>query len=616
MYEVYAGQRPGRPRLALLISAGLLFAMLALATAVIVHKSRSGQVELGPPRDNPAAGLRYRIPVGWSELNPGQLPDGVMAGAVEPGRGRRLLFFRGQSERTAAATLEGLVSIVEVAQAASKVRVAGDVLTGYDAIDGHGGVTLTLRIGQGEDQGFGVGRAAVTPRGQVFGVVLLADARRTSQTRNLLAQVANELVFPAEPLVADGGPLMAAAGIEFSPPAGARFSGRPQATSSAPAGSPVWPSIHLAAGEGDQRWCLEICVLPLLGKRTIQELAVDTSASILGSVDLDDQIATSPSTQTVQVRVFDEKSVIRLWCWPGGDQRAFMALGRSEPRGVAELEQSVQGIIDSARLTGNRHALDLEPARARAIEVLQQLESGQFASGLAERENRTLVYACRSPGRTVGTLQESAGRAASSRQGESPWLQIRADSERDLPSGSQRESIDTWHLSEDFSAYVMQSKSYADGRLHFEYKESRTRGGPVRCEIVAQDGQRSYTFKPDEAFAPEPVLTHAAAIIARDPQLRPAVFGVTQVFGSGPGWSMVFPAGSLPLPGGQARSLPAVRLVHDISGQTTTVWFDEQDRMAALMFEDDEWWELAGPRGRELSIHARPSRPSKQEDNP
>lgn len=614
MYEVYAGQRPGRPRLALIVSGSLLFAMLGLAAAVISHKTGAGRVDLGPARDNLAAGLRYRIPKGWTELEPGQLPDGALAGAREPGRGRRLLFFRGQSERTAAATLEGLVSILEAAQSASKGRVAGDQLTGYDPINGHGGVTMTLRLGQGETQGFGVGRAAVTPRGQVFGVVLLADGQRILQSRRLLEQISEELVFLPEPLVSESSAIMTAAGIEFQPPAEAKFSGRPAAAEGASEPSSPWPAVHLAAGEGDQRWYLEVCVLPVLGERTIQELAVDASASMLGNVDLDDQIVTSPSSKTVQVRVFDEKSYIRIWCWPAGDQRAFMALGRAEPRGLAGLEAAVADIIPSARLTGSHHALEVDPARARAVEVLGQLRVGPFAAALEKRANHPLVYSCRSPGRIVGTMQEVTGRAA--RNGQAGWLQLQVNSERDLPTGDRREGMDSWQISEDFSTYVMQSKAYADGRFQFEYKEGRTRGGPVRCEVTADDGQRSVSFKPDEVFAPEPVLSHALAVVARDPQLRPAIFGVTQIFGSGPAWCVAFPAGPLPLPGGQAGTLPAVRLVQDVTGQAMTLWFDEHDRMAALMFDNDEWWELAAGGDREPSLHARPRSSSTQEAQP
>lgn len=162
----------------------------------------------------------------------------------------------------------------------------------------------------------------------------------------------------------------------------------------------------------------------------------------------------------------------------------------------------------------------------------------------------------------------------------------------------------------------MQSRAYADGRPQFEYKESRTRGGPVRCEVTANDGQRSVSFKPDETFAPEPVLSQAMAVVARDPQLRPAIFGVTQIFGSGPAWCVAFPAGPLPLPGGQAGTLPAVRLVQDVTGQAMTLWFDEHDRMAALMFDNDEWWELVAGGDREPSPHARARSSSTQEAQP
>ncbi len=82
MYEVYTRERPARPAVGAVTSAGLLIGVVVLAA---VFTSQRREIDLTEPLDVPGWSIRFSVPAGWtSELaEPGGEP--VATVLTEPG---------------------------------------------------------------------------------------------------------------------------------------------------------------------------------------------------------------------------------------------------------------------------------------------------------------------------------------------------------------------------------------------------------------------------------------------------------------------------------------------------------------------------------------------------
>ena len=98
MYRVYTQQKPGRPTLALIITAGLLAGSVLLALGVVENRRKVPEIKLGQRFSLGDWNMTVRCPAGWSPGGHALAPSGFVFVENRRGGGRQIELQRQQRQ--------------------------------------------------------------------------------------------------------------------------------------------------------------------------------------------------------------------------------------------------------------------------------------------------------------------------------------------------------------------------------------------------------------------------------------------------------------------------------------------------------------------------------------
>lgn len=352
MYTMYSAQRPGRPRLALLAGAVLLALATALAGLLVHVKRAAAETPLNKATLYGGLGLRARLPAGWHVLPVEEAAGPVYMEAVEPaGRSgqRRLVVFRerhrsmGSVARARAATLAAVVQAIS-----PTLQLAVPERIGAGSLGPLPGMTYALALLDPAGSGHlaGLVRVGVGPRGQVLGVLLLADRPLKSRDEDLLNEISASIVLDDLKPAGDLVHLMTEAGIQFDSPTDASFfEPQPEVV-----GSDERPALELAGRDGS--WLLDVHRVDVSARASLEQSVLKWVSGRLTDPDLSIQTAVTELNGHEAVRMVllsaSGQACGLVWSTRAGPRSAWVAVGWCEAAGLARLDAVCRSIIEAA----------------------------------------------------------------------------------------------------------------------------------------------------------------------------------------------------------------------------------------------------------------------------
>ena len=612
MALVYSQQRAGRPRLALLGSAGLLLLTVALARGVIERKIRLHRVTLGPVQDYPAGRLRARLPETWRLAQRDEPVEGVIVEKTEPvGRGelpRSIVLFRGLSSPWSVSSVGAAPAVERLAQALSP----GLALQSHGEPEGRvgpfpaatwvmGGVNHVLTL-SGPDLAhrFILARAATAPSGQVVGIMMLLPDPPRRSDEVVLDQIGEHVeLWDAHP-AADADAVMAGAGIRFDLPDGARLL-EPRPTG--------LPRVQVFGGEGSGAWYANLCRSPLIEPREPDHWVRDFLASWY------EQIEPTKPVEKIQgtARAFYGSSMElgrvgaargQVFAARTDAQTGLLVVGGCEREGCDALEAFCRSVADQA---------EVEPYDD-LFDVVEALETGRQWLRQIEQEGLATVWSPRVAEDRTYTIRDAGG----IERGHETYTYAKSDDDRDhwivnieLEIGRRRvlrrKITEQWSIAGDGRSHRVRADESSPGSLEIRSTEQRLDGGDevsrtlrikeVRGRVKSLIGERTDVFEVDDRYACQPVLQEAEAMVAADPKRRPAIFMASEQFPPQPVFWIVVPLGEQPLPwSDEKKTAQAVRWQRDYHPAPATIYFDDDGEPLGVGFDSGLWEELGEPK--------------------
>jgi len=591
MYGVYTSERPGRPGLAAVLSAGLLLVTVALAAGLIRYKRRAAQVPLAAPVHVESWPLAVRLPEGWKQDSLEEAPSDVGLVAREPGgSGRALAVVRGptlDAPIPVALATEELGEVIGWLGSGTAVRRVPLGTMRFGPVTG--AVAQWVVMQRTRTVVSVLGCAGVTPDGQVFALLLRSGQEPGAADRQLLKHLAAAVEITDLPLTDDVAGAASACGLRLDAPAGAR--------ALRPADGPVRTLTLLSDADADESWQLEVTVLPLAEGRKPAAVFADILRNMLEKVELDEEL--QPADVNGRQVFYAELSVpphipsIVLWLVPLTEQTAVVLHGRGEGPGSG-LQEAGRKIAASLAPADGGLPLDIAAARRRGVEILETVreqkvdawfEAWARSDGLYLLQHREVVRGFRSE--------------RYSRSGEAPdgvrW-RVETDERWDLPGERSIVYKAEATLSADATSYTITAHrrdTWGEGRrarrraVAFQYREQRS-DGSAKIDRRLWVGRDQYKTAPsvDAAFACDPLLPVVYLEVAREAERGPAIVTTADWFESGLITQFVYPLGKRRLraddesPSGNERM--AVLVQTDSHLEPYTVFFDDDGTVAAI----------------------------------
>ena len=588
MVTVFSQQRPGRPRWALPAGLALLLGTLGMAAGLIAVKKRAQYVSLGPIREWPGQ-LRAALPADWEVIPETELPQGVVHGLVESVKSRsriprQLYLFRGISEPLALPSREGCQTLRLIARETTNSLSSALDIEGFEPVGPFAACTARvksiLRTRRGGIEYYHLGRVAVTPMGQVFGVLIEQGlTRRPSDTR-LLDRVCEHLTVPNESLTSDVSAAMQAAGFRFRPPPDV------QAVDNS---DDDLPRCQITGGERKGWWCLDIHRVPLIEDRQPGDLITDYAATALMDPNEPREIVSTSAgvrdllslaltpADGVQVRGF-------LWAARTDARTAVLMRGRCETDGEDGLRQFVRDFAAGAEVASNEDVMDISAARRRARQDLNDLVEAGLDALWSKYLGRAIVYDAYYYGVLLGResvlYNESEigdGWLVSKQVQFQRWgLQIRIDEswsvrdsggvhKRDLTRSLRRPGVPKTIVTMDYRELRISGSDRVDRHL-ITRSLDQTVPQPIRDHVDI-----------DDVYGCEPLLLEAAAKMAIDPEAQSAIFTTTEPYVAGRAYWILSPVGRSRWPGDpEGEPVRTVRLQYDYDPDSIMLYFDDQ----------------------------------------
>ncbi len=585
MYQVVSQQRPGRPVWALISTAVLLLLSVGFAWAVIHYKSSGESPGLGDLRDCPRGELRCRIPAGWKESLEESLVPGLVLAAQEPPGGntparqpRQLFVFRGLPRGSGVASLDAAQAITAALQ---RLTPRAITLDSRPAMIGPLPGWTLASVAESPLSGervFCISRAALAPRGQVVGLVLLTHDPIRPADRRLLDELSRHLQLDAAPPVKPET-VMDAAGIHFSAEQGVAFLGESIGRV---------PRVQMCGGEEGRSWFLLAYRVPLGGPRTPETLVRDLAMNTLGVTELPARIEEQTFGQRVGSQVSltypgRDQATILISCAEVDDQTGLLLVGRHEPEVADELRRLSNSICESAQVDSYGSFLDVGKAQQTARELLERLAREGLASTWGPYQHRAQEYVIRSAGYAYGRASHGLNM---DRTPEGLWWEVAVGVKY---TSLGYEASERWRLRDDDAGHRLAAEiNGPEGQI--QYVETRApRAGDIRRELVSRGKRRSSSTAIDDLYATDFGLIWAAGRLPRGSD-SVAMFTCVDLFTPETARCTLLALGEMPLPGnGSQRRAAAVQVQRDYDPAPQYLYFDENGTLLAILGDNGVW---------------------------
>jgi len=588
-YELYSMEKPGRPRLAIAMSAGLLLLTVALAYAMVVQRRQETYVPLGVPEPVADGWVSLPRPVGWEPGAREDVPPDIgLVLREKGGRGRTLAVVR-----TAIA-----IPSLRLRDAGVAVGEAADWLAGTNTVPIPQSVvsfgelpgrqfrwrSVAQRSGGGESTGV----VTVTPQGRVLAVLLHRAGRIDVADEDLVRRVAAAAKASDWGLSEDVAGAAARVGMRFESPRGARV---------LKAGEGAMPWLFLVGpSDADGPWSIEMIRVPLAPDRKPTDVLADAVRDLCEQWSLPGE----PERITLQGRVVfrmvvpadEEQYRDELWVAPTGRDSCVLIHGRFDgPRTAAQAACGT--IAASVELTEGRWIADVDAAFRRGEEILEQIRSEGLDRWFEAERGRERIYLIEVAGQPQGYRRVKHTRQPSG-AGAGTWRMTVFDAVAWF--GATFITYEEQSVVEPRGVgYVMSAtkrrnqpvlRALNRSGFVYQYEERRSVSSDVvnKTLVVGGDVQKRQATA-DATFASGPCEDVVCWLVASDPERRPAAVTVSSRFLPEPAPCYMRPLGALPIPGdAHGRQALAVAVQPDWSLSGTTLYFDEVGVLVAADF--------------------------------
>jgi hypothetical protein len=415
--------------------------------------------------------------------------------------------------------------------------------------------------------------------------------------RQMLDQVAGSVELLDVAVGVDKDKAMAAAGIQFDPPAGALFVGP---------GDPAVPRVRLMGGQAGTAWYLDVYRVPLIGQRTCSALVQDHALSVLEEVRLREQVESvrvgSRETAWIALSVLaGQGPTVQLLASRTDERTALFMIARHEPEAQPIVRSLCRAIAEGAKVASYGELMDIDRAQDAGRRCLQQIAKDGLNADFGGLVGKVERFVGRSPGVGLGvetrTCEHQVGAEGDRWQLTSTWKYKSPG-----PPPRTVESIERYRLAGDGLAYTYTFRRLRDGQPRLICEEDRGAGSSRLTRSVATvAGKREETIETDETFTCEPVAMRVAARMLREPQPAPTILSTTETYARGAVYWVMTVVGRTRLPGGPLReSALAVRIQRDYDPAPIIVYFDDKGVLKASSYDGVQWSEPLAEETEEI----------------
>lgn len=504
-FEVYTGARPGKPRLALVISAVMLAGVLGLAWIQARDKSA-----LGPAQRVGDSPVWIRPPRDW-RADP-EDPYAIILPAREEGWRRRVFPFerriRLEWERLPTfRPLEDLLRLKRLDDPRSVDSLRASRIGPFDALEVH--KFVPKRIGRSNFLRETIVRITCLPRGHVLTVEYdpLIDIRPADL--EILEDVSASLRIDDRTLSGPPDAFLRQAGVDIPLEPGWQVVG---------ADFPEVPGVFVGGSlNGVPRWSLGVFRTWLAPGRTVEDVLADFAAEHWQVWDIPALLAESTGADGSRVTTLRHPasdqaativpSVRFIDRAPG--QRVLLYLFTGAPH-VDAADRIASDVAHALRVLPLETLPDL-PAAIAAGESLATTLAQHGAVSRWGRGSKT-TYTGNTPGGRVALLVSREARGRNAERGYE-GLQL---AQREGGRNGRREERTWWSLDGGAQAYEWQSDFYLGQEQVYVRERRITPDGPVTRTLQIDDTPpRRTSFTPGPAFVPPPAETVVEGWVAR-----------------------------------------------------------------------------------------------------
>lgn len=514
LFEAYTGTRPGRPRLLLFITAGLLAGALGLAW-LQVRAARA----LGPEQRVGDTPLWVRVPKGWraDSQNPRRfiLPVGRKGSREVFERSLRFDFVR----LSGFESVEQLLRVPELLGPGQVTHIDPTHLGPYNAAEVRS--LEPIQIGRTRFVRETLTRLTCLPRGQVLRVVYEPLSELAPADLDIVEEVCTTLRVADPSLSGVPADYLKRAGLTVPLNAGWTVVG--------PEFAEV-PAVYIGGLTKElPAWSIAIFRTWLANERTPRDLLADSAAERwllwdIAALVREEHRADGATITSIRRPRSGQASESPVSTWVVQQSAAqavimFVYAGPSDADGADEAAAGIAAEIEIA-------SLDTLPSLAETTAAGVTLAGDLLKAGPAPRWGRESVettYRCTTRDETVVVQRGARGRDPAQGFEGSLWRR----------AGRARDDREVWTVDEHAGAYTWRADfGYDDSAVQVVEQRARP-DGEVRRRIVMDDRERQrWSFTPGPAFVPPPTESIIHGWVARA-EPRAALIEVSSLLGPG-----------------------------------------------------------------------------------
>ncbi|MGQ9651358.1 MAG: hypothetical protein ACUVXJ_14715 [Phycisphaerae bacterium] len=433
---------------------------------------------------------------------------------------------------------------------------------------------------------FCLGRAAVGPGGEVFGVMLQADLPPRRAEQVLVQQVAETVELKSVVLDPEPAEAMAAAGITFQAPRGARFIG------------PVdrdLPRVRLMSEQAAPAWYLDLFRVPLIGNRNVTDLVEDRAMSLLQQVRLDEPVepfdpAGREAARTSLVIIRGKEPTVHLAAVKTDPHTALLMVGRHEAQAGTAVRELCESIAAAAQVEPYNQLVDPESAMDLARRMIKDCRKEGMSSLVGRRQGKRRHFKVEAPALSLGSWIETCRRVFE--DPEMPWeVTGRWVYDPQWRGHNRLVVTEEWRLAESGIEYVYKFERSDAGEKSIQQTEhSDAEGRRVTRTVKAFGGSRTEEIEVDDTFVSGALLTELCARMAGGSSREPLIVSTIEGFTAGVAYCVIKPLGRTPLPG-MSTGEPAwtVQLTMDYDPEPMFLYFDDHAELLAVSYDARQW---------------------------
>ncbi len=522
MYTLVSGSKPGRPWLAVWVTAALMVASTLLAWSLVRARGRPADGPLTQRFAPESWPLVLHLPEGWVQLDglSADDPPLITFGDAPSGRAQRLLHLtRHQWRGYAPPDTLGVAAATHAARLLSESVVEHPhpiLLAPFGALPG---AAFMLQASRGPSHACATGSS---PDGQNY-TLLLRSARQRGQPDLDLVRRLAEAIEITDPVLRDK-PDFSKHAIQFDPPSGARFHEHE---------SEALERIGcLSAADSLHPWHIVVSRTWLAGGRTPEQLLHAWVANAKLTHDVRIETVNRPS-HTAYRAVLDRDQprtaqIHEFWCVSLEAGEAALIEGVAGPRDEDALAQACRNLAETIRPGPAPPVVDVATATARGKAVLSEIRTRELGAWWPGAPAEDWYQ--------ISILGVPAGFRWATREpitsdGKNGY-HIRKTEFLHAPLRHQVIYTQDWFVEASLGADSgKQALEVRQGRSAVHYR-SQEKDPPGKQERARQ---RSFatrdSIEADDTFVCEAALTAAQYITASTPDEGPAIFSVTTFFG-------------------------------------------------------------------------------------